>query len=425
MFCLRYPSLGPGAIALILALITPALLPHPAETAPLTSVTRRTLAAAVRIDYYGSYVPDGREWRCSWQIGSGTIISPDGYVLTNQHVVDAIRKAGTRRHTCIHTDGRRVQPEIATEYAVVRVTGDGGGQPDDNDGYLAEIVRESSNPDLDVALLRIVARYWGQGIGNRSFPYLRIGDSDALRELDELYVIGYPGIGEGSRITARGIVSGFVVNSEGQRVWIWTDAETSFGNSGGTAVNLDGELVGLPTRVTWTGCKPDDVNGDSQIDEWEKCRPAGGSLGMVTPINLARSMIRRALGSALPEIATSGLDPNPAAPDQLGQPSITAFDATGAWLPGGAGATHLAGCVSYGQLAASQTDRSTWYRDDRALISEAVTLPAGDRGTICVPLAPAGASGLLAPGAYRWEIIVNGASRGARIIVPPPEPSNA
>jgi len=223
---------------------------------------------------------------------------------------------------------------------------------------------------------------------------------------------------------ARGIVSGFVVDNEGRRVWIWTDAETSFGNSGGTAVNLDGELIGIPTRVTCTGCKSDDINGDNEIDDWESCRPAGGTLGMITPVNLARTLIRRALGSALPESATDGLSPAPSAPGQLGQITVTAFDASGAWLPDGSGASRLAGCVAYQHSDAPATAQSTWYRDDTPISSETISWPAREEhGITCVPLLPTDRSGPLPPGTYVWEITINGETARSASLTVPPAPS--
>ena len=142
--------------------------------------------------------------------GSGVIISEDGFIVTNNHVV-----AG------------------ATE---VEVT------VGDNKTFKADIV--GTDPDTDVALLKIDAK---------GLPTIPIGDSDQLRLGEWVLAIGSP-YGLTSTITA-GIVSakGRSMPSSNREFkiesFIQTDAAVNPGNSGGALVNIKGELVGINTAI--------------------------------------------------------------------------------------------------------------------------------------------------------------------------------
>lgn len=156
----------------------------------------------------GGNAPQQREQKGS---GSGVIIRPDGYIVTNNHVV-----AG------------------ASE---VKVT------LNNNQSYTASIVGTDSA--TDIALLKIDA----QGL-----PTVPFGDSDKLRLGEWVLAIGSP-LGEQLRgtITA-GIVSakGRSMPSDGQfkiESFIQTDAAVNPGNSGGALLNKKGELVGINTAI--------------------------------------------------------------------------------------------------------------------------------------------------------------------------------
>ena len=142
--------------------------------------------------------------------GSGVIITHDGYIVTNNHVV-----AG------------------ATE---VEVT------VGDDKTFKAEVV--GTDPATDVALLKIDAE---------GLPVIPVGDSDALRLGEWVLAIGSP-YGLTSTITA-GIVSAkgrSMPNYTGEfkiESFIQTDAAVNPGNSGGALVNIKGELVGINTMI--------------------------------------------------------------------------------------------------------------------------------------------------------------------------------
>jgi S1-C subfamily serine protease len=161
--------------------------------------------------------------------GSGTLVSRDGLVLTNWHVIKG-------------QDGKAA-PEI-----YIAVTIDPRHPP--KELFRAEVLE--SDPDLDLALLRISGSIHGTSLppGYR-FPYLQIGDAGRLRFGQPLSFFGYPAVGgTGSRASismTRGIVSGF--EAEGDRLFIKTDAEINSGNSGGAGVDAYYQLLGVPTAV--------------------------------------------------------------------------------------------------------------------------------------------------------------------------------
>jgi len=224
--------------------------------------------------------------------GSGTIVSQDGLILTNYHVVDVSRLAreAARERDVKVMEGKMVvlltrqtdQPPVAT--------------------YIAEVV--DTLPKLDLAVLQITSDLTGKQIDPATLrlPFIELGDSDQVEIEDVLRIYGYPSIG-GSTVTfTRGSVSGF--DSEPGvrgRAWIKTDATISGGNSGGTALNDTGQIVGVPTQASVssarqaTDCRRiQDTNGDGEVDENDTCIPIGGFINALRPINLAKDLIARA-----------------------------------------------------------------------------------------------------------------------------------
>ncbi len=224
--------------------------------------------------------------------GSGTVISRDGLILTNYHVVDVSRLAreAARERNVKVLEGKMVvlftrqtdQPPVAT--------------------YIADVV--DALPKLDLAVLRITSDLTGKEVdpSTLNLPFIELGDSDQVEIEDALRIYGYPSIG-GSTITfTRGSVSGF--DSEPGvrgRAWIKTDATISGGNSGGAALNDAGQLVGVPTQASVssarqaTDCRRiQDTNGDGEVDENDTCIPIGGFINALRPVNLAKDMIARA-----------------------------------------------------------------------------------------------------------------------------------
>lgn len=164
--------------------------------------------------FFGYMVPSEKTYRYrSGGLGSGVIIDPRGYVLTNRHVAeDAVRIK------VITQDERGVEKE-----------------------WIASAV--GSDPALDLALLKIK----GGGV----FPALELAGDAPLRVGDFVMAVGYP-FGFKQTVTS-GIISALnaSLSVEGRKLekLIQTDAAINHGNSGGPLLNLKGEVVGLNTAI--------------------------------------------------------------------------------------------------------------------------------------------------------------------------------
>lgn len=146
--------------------------------------------------------------------GSGTLLSREGYFLTNYHVVK-----DTRVQLVLFSKDPRKSPE---KY------------------FFTKILSQDNN--LDLAVLKIVSPIEGASMDD--LTPIRIGSSSSLKIDDEIRIYGYPGVGGDTITSTRGVISGFW---EDYPYWIKTDANISSGNSGGGAFNLKGEFIGVPT----------------------------------------------------------------------------------------------------------------------------------------------------------------------------------
>ncbi|MBN1941836.1 MAG: trypsin-like peptidase domain-containing protein [Phycisphaerae bacterium] len=148
-------------------------------------------------------------------VGSGVVITPDGQVLSNWHVVD---KAVEVR--CLLSDGR---------------------------AFDTDVIGTDKDTDLSLLQLRLPAN-------TAPLPYANLGDSDALREGDFVMAMGAPwGL---NRSVSIGIVSctrRYLPEHSEYSLWLQTDASISPGNSGGPLVNTAGEIVGINTRGASSG----------------------------------------------------------------------------------------------------------------------------------------------------------------------------
>ena len=210
--------------------------------------------------------------------GSGTVLTPDGAVLTNYHVVADKEKRKLRDVVAI---GLLKSYDQAPEITCLAVP---------KHGIL--------DPDLDLAVVKCEADLQGKPQVVTGWPTIPIGSSkDLVPGSSELFIMGYPGVGGPTIHVTRGTVSGFLGKEGGAgRFWIKTDASIAHGNSGGTAIDDDGLLVGIPTAVAAP-------TGEARV-------------GLVRPVELARPMIDQALAGwqPTPEAPIAPPPPRPVSP---------------------------------------------------------------------------------------------------------------
>ncbi len=272
-----------GAPTLVLALLAWSALPHVASAqnaaadqsgpdvrAAVESAKSRVFPSVVNITVRTVTYWGGKENK-GGSIGSGTIISPDGLVLTNHHVVE---------------DGRTYRVTLA-------------------DKREADATLVGKDPLTDLALLRIDRASLKD---DAPLPYATFGDSDSVKVGEYVMAMGAPfGL---SRTVTLGIVSNterVFTSSTGDDLadqefdaetssdiftrWLQHDALINPGNSGGPLVNLSGEIVGVNTR-------------------------GGTGMGFAVPANLARAVagqlaekgevVRSTIGVALKSVKRSG-----------------------------------------------------------------------------------------------------------------------
>ncbi len=223
---------------------------------------------------------DGRE-QVGWS-GSGTIISKDGLILTNAHVV-----LSDRFYRVVDLI---VSLTVADDAPPVQ-------------SYYASIVQ--ADDDLDIAVIKPYQDMNNNPINYDllNLPFVPLGDSDDLMLGESIMILGYPGIGGKTITLTSGEVSGFTAEEPyGNRAFIKTSGTIAGGNSGGLAVNSRGELVGVPTEIGSGDIKEAivdcralmDTNRDGYIDDNDSCVPTGGFINALRPINLAYGLITAA-----------------------------------------------------------------------------------------------------------------------------------
>lgn len=159
-------------------------------------------------DFFDFFFGDGRGRQRQIEtpeqrgFGSGVIISKDGYIVTNNHVIDGADEISVKLHDSRELKGRVVGTDPTSDLALVKIEGD-------------------------------------------DFPAIPIGDSDALKVGEWVLAVGNP-FTLGSTVTA-GVVSAKARGLGANQVesFIQTDAAINQGNSGGALVNARGELVGI------------------------------------------------------------------------------------------------------------------------------------------------------------------------------------
>src|SRR5438445_144048 len=201
---------------------------------------------------FEDFFPQGRRPRVEQGSGSGFIVSPDGYILTNNHVV-----AGADRVTVKLYDTRE---------------------------FTAKVV--GTGPNTDVAVLRIDAQ---------NLPPVSFGNSDSTRVGEWALAVGNP-LGEQFAFTVTaGIISakgralgGLPRPNYGIQDFIQTDAAINPGNSGGPLVNIQGQVVGINSAIA------------SETGFYS-------GYGFAIPINLARTVMEQLVKTGHVERAVMGI----------------------------------------------------------------------------------------------------------------------
>ena len=178
--------------------------------------------------FFGS--APGQEKRTVHALGSGVIVSPDGYILTNNHVVE-----GADQLTIMLANG---------DQKTARVIG--------------------TDPHTDIALIKVDAK---------NLPAATLGNSDNIRVGEWVIAVGNPF--QLLHTTTAGIISAKGRSSMGladYEDFIQTDAAINPGNSGGALANLDGEVIGINAAIS---------------------TPTGASIGLgfAIPINMAKAVM--------------------------------------------------------------------------------------------------------------------------------------
>jgi serine protease DegQ len=187
-------------------------------------------------------------------LGSGVIVSPQGYVLTNNHVVDGMDEI-----------------EVAVP-----------------DGKTLKASVVGTDPETDLAVLKVDAK---------DLPAITLGNIEQVRVGDVVLAIGNP-FGVGQTVTM-GIVSALGRSGLGLTTYenlIQTDAAINRGNSGGALVDATGNLIGINTAIL---------------------SPTGGSLGIgfAIPVSTARSVMEQIIATGSVTRGFIGIEASELAPD--------------------------------------------------------------------------------------------------------------
>ncbi|HEV2500500.1 MAG TPA: Do family serine endopeptidase [Terriglobia bacterium] len=189
----------------------------PAVVAITTTQVRKVPQSPFMMDpffrrFFGNMMPNGPQKQTEHALGSGTIVSPDGYILTNNHVI---------------ADATTIQVVLH-----------------DNRTFTGKVV--GADPDTDIAVVKIDAK---------DLPTATLGNSSTLKVGDTVMAFGNP-FQQYFTVT-KGIVSalGRADFGRGQgpeplaENFIQTDAAINPGNSGGALVNVRGQVIGVPTFI--------------------------------------------------------------------------------------------------------------------------------------------------------------------------------
>jgi serine protease Do/serine protease DegQ len=209
----------------------------PAQKAVVSVYSKKVVRERIAMDpllrqLFGGELPE--QERKEEGLGSGVLVSADGYILTNNHVVE-----GADELKVLLSDERE---------------------------FIAKVI--GADPKTDIAVIKVEAE---------KLPVMTLADSDNIRVGDVVFAVGNPlAIGQTVTmgiISAKGRSVGILDEVEGYESFIQTDAAINMGNSGGALVDAKGRLVGINSAIL---------------------SPSRGNIGIgfAVPINLAATVMR-------------------------------------------------------------------------------------------------------------------------------------
>ena len=260
----RRTSLG-GMVPVIEA---PATAPNTIAAGSLSAAAKKAAPAVVSINtskaaqrqsrsndpWFRFFFGDQGNDQPQLGLGSGVIVSADGYILTNNHVVDGADEIDVTLNDSRHARGKVI----------------------------------GTDPDTDLAVLKIELD---------KLPVIVLGNSDALQVGDQVLAIGNP-FGVGQTVTS-GIVSALGRNQLGINMFenfIQTDAAINPGNSGGALVDVNGNLEGINTAIY---------------------SRSGGSMGIgfAIPVSMAKQVLSDIVTEGKVTRGWIGVEPNDLSPE--------------------------------------------------------------------------------------------------------------
>ncbi|MEZ4632025.1 MAG: serine protease [Deinococcales bacterium] len=255
-------------------------------------VLAQMLAATVKIESLNS----NGNW--TGEAGSGSIISPQGHILTNYHVVEDDTTQSIHREARILLSQN---PETAPQ-----------------ERYIATYLM--GDKQLDLAILQIAkdSNYTALPT-SKQFDFIPLGDSDQLILGQDIFLWGYPLRGGSTISNSQGTVGGFLGEDymSGGRRWIKTEAQMGAGISGGAAIDAGGVLIGIPTAAVVSS-----TQGGQTI-------PLDVRQNVLRPSKLAWELIQQARLDSL--IRLQPLNGGVETPRATQQPSYTFDNLRGTW----------------------------------------------------------------------------------------------
>ncbi|MEZ4564779.1 MAG: serine protease [Thermomicrobiales bacterium] len=189
-----WPGLVKPALAILL--VIGVLISRDASAFQIAPDVRdRVIPAAVQLMIFVEVQMDGDEGILPFVTGSGTVVSPDGLILTNWHVVDMEAHQQSLDDLVAQNSAEGIEAEIdLLDEGIAVAVSSGEGLPEIK--YLAVVV--AGDPELDLAVLQVLDDLDSPDDSEANhLNYLPLGDSDVVQIGDALDVFGYPGNADG------------------------------------------------------------------------------------------------------------------------------------------------------------------------------------------------------------------------------------